>query len=175
MCQHQTVNISNFNSMIKLLIFKIILLLVSCIALDNDYMYYETAFNYLKKLPEIRNDGLKVSDSIVHIDISNFYEELSKDNSEVMLFKLDSLDRKRNTEKYILSDLHKLPSDSSSDYTLFFSEIIENKLLAEIVKDKGLKNASYKQLTAFSKSKIFLFVFDEKKISEVYSKEIQYD
>lgn len=160
----------------KLLIFITVILNSNCTAQNNINVYYKSAYDYLKELPEINKNRLNISDTIVHIDISNFYEELSTgNNKESMLIKLDSMDRNRNIGKYTLPELRNLPSDTTSIYTLFFSEIIDDKLLAEIVENKGLKKTSYERLTTFNKSKVFLFVFDGKKISKVYCKKIQYD
>jgi hypothetical protein len=159
----------------KLLILIIAVFFSGCMAQDNDSKYYKAAYDYLRELPEIQESGMIVSDTTVQIELSTFYEELSTGNAEATLFRLDSLDRTRGLKQSALSEFYNLLSDTTSEYTVFFSEIIDNKLLAEIVKNKGIKNASHERLTTFNKSKVFLFIFNEQKLSKVYSKEIQYE
>ena len=140
--------------------------------------HYSIAFNYIKGLPELESKCLYVSDTIVHLDLTNFWEELSKEteNKEALLFKLDSIDNSRKLDDYYMSSLRNLNEQSDCNYTLFFSEVYENILLAEVLDNKGNLNANHYQLTAFNNSKIFLFKFNEKKeIVKVYSKELQYD
>ena len=161
-------------SLIALLIFN------GCNTSINESMdeYYNTAFNYIKNLSELESKCLSVSDTIVHLDLTNFWEELSEEmeNKEALLFKLDSIDNSRKLNDYFMSSLRNLNAQSDCNYTLFFSEVYENILLAEALDNKGNLSANHYQLTAFNNSKIFLFKFNEKKeIVRVYSKKLQYD
>lgn len=160
----------------KLFILIIVLTFNKCSAQENDNRYYKGAYDYLISLPEIGNNGLKISDTIVHIDLINFYEELSEGNDRAMLYKLDSIDNENNNKNYYLQELNNLPSDTNSKYILFFSKIFKDILLAEIFENQGMKNTPYERLRAFNKSWVFLFKFDKNcKICNVYRKKIEYD
>lgn len=160
----------------NLLIILMVLIFNSCMGQKSINTYYETAYKYLYNLPDLKGNTMYLSDTIVHINLSIFFEELSEGNAKTVFLKLDSLDKARHTKNNFLPKLQNLTSDSTSKYTLFFSEIIDSVLLAEVVENKGLKNGNYEQLTAFNKSLIFLFLFDNKKqINKVYRKEMQYD
>lgn len=161
----------------KFLILIVAITFNCCSPQKDASLYYKTGYDYIASLPVIKDYGLIVSDRIVHIDMSNFYEELGDGgNEKTLLLKLDSLDSKRKNVNSILPELQGLPSDTSSKYTLFFSEIIDNILLAEVIENNGLKNASHERLTAFNKSMVYLIIFDKKnQIKKVFKKEIQYD
>lgn len=139
--------------------------------------YYNIAFNYIKDLPGLESECLYVSDTIIHLDLTNFWEDLSKGakNKRALLFKLDSIDNSRKVDNYSLPSLRNLNTQSDCNYTIFFSEVYKNILLAEVLNNKSNLKASHYQLTAFNKSKIYLLKFNEKKIVKVYSKELQYD
>lgn len=158
----------------KALIIITVVILNSCIEQKN--VYYKSAYSYLVDLPEFKKNGLTVSDTIVHLNLSIFFEELSKGDTKAMFLKLDSLDKSNSFNNYIIPELNSLPSDTSSKYTLFFSKIIDNFLEAEIVQSNGQKGAGHERMTAFNKSRVFLFIFDkQKQISKVFYKEVQYD
>lgn len=160
----------------NLVILLVMLSFNSCFAQKDVDIYYKTAFDYIVSLPEFKGNGLRVSDKLVHIDISNFYEELSEGNLEAMLFKLDSIDNERNMKKHVSPKLQDISSSKSAVHYLFFSEIIDNMLLAEVIENKGLKNPNYERLTSFNNSKVFLLIFNQnKELKKVYFKEIQYD
>ena len=162
----------------KLIIYiSLALFFCNCTTDRNVIKQYRTAYDYLLKLSDIPKDGLKVSDTIVFIELCNFYIELSDGNGMKMLFMLDSLDRERHFENYVFTELRNLPSNQLSRYNLFFSEFIDNLLLAEILESNNTSKTTYKQLVAFNQSMLYLFVFDKnkQKINNVYSKKIQYD
>ena len=146
-------------------------------AMPKNIKPYKIAYDYILKLPNIPEYGLKVSDTIVFIELSNFYQELSGGDHIKTLFMLDSLDKVRYFENYIFPELHNLPANQLSRHILFFSELIDNLLLLEILENNNSSNATYEQLSTFNQSTLYLFVFDKNKrnIRNVYSKNIQYD
>ena len=153
------------------------LIFYSCSVQQKVVKPYKTAYDYILKLPNMPKDGLKISDTIVFMELCVFFQELSDGNDKKMLFLLDSLDRERHFENYVFLELHNLPSNKLSRYNLFFSEFIDNLLLAEILVSNNTTNATYRQLATFNQSVLYLFVFDNKKreIKNVYSKKIEYD
>ena len=106
----------------KKIIFWILIPLIfySCASQRKVIKPYKTAYDYLLKLPNMPKDGLKISDTIVFMELCIFYQELSDGNDKNMLFMLDSLDRERHFENYIFPELHNLPSTQLSRHNLFF-------------------------------------------------------
>lgn len=156
-------------------VFLVVLTLFGSCEINNSDSYYKSAYEYLNSLPEFEENGLNVYDSLVHIELSYFHEELYSVYGETTIISLDSMDGKRINSDYRQPDLPNLFQDSSSVFTVFFSEVIDNMLLTEIIINENLKNKDPDQIRAFNNSKIFLFVFKEHEITDVYFKEIQYD
>jgi hypothetical protein len=157
----------------RLIIYFSIVFIGSCQAQSN-IDYYKTAFEYIVKQ---ENNGISLSDTIIPLALSTFYIEISNgNNSEKVLFGLDSVDNQRNFSRYKYSELNKISSNSGKDLKLYFSEVYKNMLIAELLPCKGGKDSNYDNLTSFNLSKQYLFIFDkDKTIINVYTKKIQYD
>lgn len=149
---------------------------------DTSILYYKAISEYIKELPAVKSSCVSVSDTIVHLELTNFWEELSKDTSksnDVLFMELDSIDNSRFFENYAMPQLQSFNQKASGDsceYTLFFSKVYNNMVMAELINNRGNMSNNHHLLTSFNKSRIFLFRFDlEKKINKVYSKELEYD
>jgi len=161
------------------LLLVISMVLSGCYNAYRNNIYYKSAFNYIKELPDIKTNCLSVSDTLINLELCNFYEEISEIRNlkeKDILFILDSIDNVMSLVKYHYPLLSKFNNSDSCTNTLFFSKLIDNMLLAEVINNRGDLSANHYKLTAFNKSTIFIFIFDsEKRISKVFSKELQYD
>ena len=146
---------------------------------DTSILYYERIYQYIKDLPEIKSSCINVSDTIVHLELTNFWEELSEGKSkskDAIFMKLDSIDNSRMFKNYALPQLKDFERVDSCKNVLFFSKVYKNMVLAELIDNRGELSNNHDVLTSFNKSDLYLFKFDsEKKIEKVYSKQIEYD
>ncbi|PWG77977.1 hypothetical protein [Pararcticibacter amylolyticus] len=137
---------------------------------------YESAYNYIINDSDIKGKSVNIADSVVYIDMSIFFEELSEEcnlSRDSMLRNLDSLDNVR----YFAPVKHKLEIEKtrnvSSNVILYFSKVYDNLLIAELLNGTG----RYAKDRLFQTSTRYLFVFDDKsdQIKRVYKKEVQYN
>lgn len=170
--------------MSRVLLIMLLFTVKSCQSQDIDkkeLVKYQTAYNYVMNLNENEGSGkgICVSDTLVYIDMTTFWEYLISEKQEQKKFviTLDSIDNARRF-KHFQSDLIKknFNSNKTSRYSLFFSKVYDNLLIAELIDNKGNANFGYNRITAFNKSKQFLFKFDgNDKIVSVYTTNMEYN
>ena len=150
-------------------------------SVDQNAIKYQKAYEYIMATDTVEQlkQPIRVSDTLAPIQIAYFVDELKGDDTDEvkLLDSLNRLDFARNHDGIYSSVLAStIDSDTSSTLTLYFSRIYGNRLLAELVDNRGLTQASYKRVTSFNRSLVFLFEFDESNdIAEVYRKEMQYN
>ncbi len=146
-----------------------------------EFLKYQATYNYILNLDEIKSAGrsVYVSDTIVYIDVTTFWENLISENQErnKFVFKLDSIDNVRRFKPFHSDLIRKqIKSNETSGFTLYFSKVYDNCLIVELIANQGNAKFGYNKITAFNKSTQFLFKFDDKnQIISVYSENMEYD
>lgn len=102
-----------------------------------------------------------------------FKEELKELNKQIFdTVVLDTSEVVIKTD----TDLKKLALNDKANFIVFFSEINNNCLFAEILNDTDAHSDNYKDITQFNVSKVVLFVFGkDANIEHTYIKEFNYN
>lgn len=161
-----------------LLLLILIFIISACSAQEvNDLTKYKKAYNFI--LSELGESDVSVSDTVVYIEYSNFWEELKWNypNLEDMnlVNYLDSLDHARYfTGFYPEKVAAGFPNNENAGYVIFFSNSYDEFLMAELFQVEG--EVSYRDYTQFNDSIIYLFVFDRSgRIVQVMKKKMTYN
>jgi hypothetical protein len=139
---------------------------------------YKSAFIYLQKHNKAYQ--LHPADTLVKIEITDFYQELSREwgiKEERTIQILDSIGQVRICSQYGLLALKfgKLNTSHPVKY-VYFSEIFDHMLIAEVLSLTKNAKLSYRQQTQFKESKKYLFIIDKRnKFKKVFEKLIQYN
>jgi len=130
--------------------------------LDTSYMYLVN--NYDKQLD--------VFSTSKEFDIVNFVSKISEDTGENEGELIESLEQKNIEDKSLdnISILKYLPKNinNNSDLKVFFSLQYEDYIIAEVFRKSIDKGNTYKELTTFGSSDVFLFKFKEDKVIKTY-------
>lgn len=167
----------------KLLIF-ITLFVASCSSnkpnISNaDLLKYKQAYNYIINDTVNHKQNLMVSDTIIFMESALFWEDLKTQNEkpETTINRLDSIDNKRKYDNFYSSELSKtFDKNTIAEFSLYFSKVIDDRLIAEVIDNKGLFQASYNRITMFNTGRCYLFIFDARgQLKSVIKKEINYN
>lgn len=154
---------------------------------DNIYKYqlvysYLLKDDYLKEMFYIRDiDNIYVYDSIVYLYKNNFFdllkveEKIQKRDEQKFLSVLDSLDEKNYFQSYYFKYKSLINNYSNrNNLILVFSRPIDNYLIVEVFKNYKLAQNLSDMLT-FNKSILYLFYFNEDKITKVLKTKVIYN
>lgn len=150
---------------------------------DIDIRYCK-ALTFINSSKEIRKDFkiktkdkdyYKVSEQLISAKLyTPFFKEELK-GLDKQMFDTVLIDTGKTVIKTDI-DLRKLSLSNNANLIIFFSEIQENCLFAEIMNDIDTYSDSHKDLTQFNTSKVVLFVFGEDaNIKNTYIKEFNYN
>lgn len=148
-------------------IFAILNCFISCKPAFNEIdNKYNVALKYFKnKVGE--DKPYHVVDSLIYISQTNLFKQDVND-VERNLSELDSLellDAKYGFEKEYYE--FNLTNEVEPKFNLYFSKPIKNKLMVELINNKGNLTHSYSYLTSFNDSKLYVFTFSGDSISNV--------
>jgi hypothetical protein len=171
----------------------IALLLLGCNQKEKFDDKYRKAFEYIYSTDSMKfklTDSLKnfqsfkisVYDSVVPMDISNFFENLAKenkiegkDNMKLLLDSLIAMDKAIWFQPIFVDGLSKLSRDKTTEFILFFSKPSKNILLAELFPFYESRR-TYEDIQRFNRSVLYLFYFGpENQIEKVMATFPQYD
>jgi len=133
---------------------------------------YSHILNHYGKELDVFNTSKK-------FDIVNFIHRITKDPDEDINLLIDSignmkLSDKSNKNFLILKNLPK-NINNNSDLKVFFSIQYEDYVIVEVFKKRADKENTYKELTTFGSSDVFLFKFKEEKVSKTYQITMDYN
>ena len=146
---------------------------------------YKIAFDYIKSSQAKNNYfnkdySIMVSDSVVFMEISSFFDEIkimkNKNEGFDQEQLLDSLlyyDKTNYFKTFSLRGLKNLSTSNKSKLILFFSKPVGNILMAELIYNYN-SFRSYRKITTLNRSIMFLFYFDNNNnIEKVLTTEVQ--
>lgn len=150
--------------------------LVKAQNVDSTLMYYSQALEYLKRessygKPKERYSKLRVSPQVVHFDILGWFlqSEVSKKITDyVPKSKFSDDDYQEAIHLERLTDGLK-----KSKCQLFFSEIRNNMLLTEVIRETN--SSDYRTASMFGEGTVFLFEFTDGKLTNVVSKNVRHN
>jgi hypothetical protein len=110
------------------------------------------------------NLSMVVSDSIVPLEMTSFFVELGRgmisQGKKALLDSLSHLDMSLQSDTTKMPDIGSLRSNTNGRFVLFFSKSFGNALIAELFYNPH-EYHSYKAVTRFNQSLMFLFEFDK--------------
>ena len=174
----------NFNVMRWISIIWLSLVFISCKAQlinETDCDKYLKAYNYILNADTLKkiNKPISISDSIVYLELSTFYDEIQSNASNKLkiLDSLNAVDTQYYFDNFYSNKVTKWNSkNKDSSLVLFFSKPNGDYLAAELFDRIHTKNISYRQAQAFNSSIVFLFQYDNSNnIINVWRKYIAYD
>lgn len=147
---------------------------------DYDLCKYKIAFNHLLcdsiswESSIVQLNNTYVSDSIASINIAFFSKELKKENETdreafIRVSKLDEETIHKPIYSTSLSNIFQNRIDSPT-FIVFFSKVVDQILLCEVLPLNKYKTFSYNQNTYFNESYIFMFIFQDNDIIKKVSK-----
>jgi len=167
------------------MIFLLLLSLLACHKQIDIDEKYKIAFDYIKSSQAKNNYfnkdySIMVSDSVVFMEISSFFDEIkimkNKNEGFDQEQLLDSLlyyDKTNYFKTFSLRGLKNLSTSNKSKLILFFSKPVGNILMAELIYNYN-SFRSYRKITTLNRSIMFLFYFDNNNnIEKVLTTEVQ--
>jgi hypothetical protein len=146
---------------------------------NADLFKYKQVYDYIIKDSISLNKKIMVSDTIVFMERTLFWENLKVqgEKAEITINRIDSIDNARKYDNFYSLQLSKsFKKDTTATLNLYFSKIFKDSLVAEVIDNKGLYKASYNRVTMFNTGYCYLFTFDTNgTIKEVLIKEISYN
>lgn len=146
---------------------------------NADLFKYKQAYDCISKDSINLNKKIMVSDTVVFVERVLFWENLKVqgEKAEITINRIDSIDNARKFKNfYSLLLSRSFKKDKTATLNLYFSKIFKDSLVAEVIDNKGLCNATYSRITMFNSGYCYLFVFDKKGyIKIVLRKEISYN
>jgi len=138
---------------------------------------YCKAFKYIKG--QYQNKHIIVIDTLAHLDLSGFYQEISlkwgKTTDETIRI-LDSLDHSQIEFKKKYRGVSHLEIKGTEPTKLvYFSEFYDNMLMVEVMNRKKNGSLNHNKQSTFNQSKQYLFLFNKKRIKKVFVKDVQYN
>jgi hypothetical protein len=153
-------------------------------------LFYSNLFGqnntgYLTALKYIADDNhgkrILVSDTIIHLDFSNFWDRIDSLHAgkrEALVRSLDSLDHARENQQFVLKEFKGVKFDGNGPtYVMFFSDFYEGMVIGEIMPQKNKKHPfMHNAQASFNEATQYLFIFDKKyKLKQVFKGRIAYD
>lgn len=138
---------------------------------------YFKAFSYIQK--HNREAHLVVSDTIIHLDFSNFNEQIAKlrnQSARKTVAILDSIDQARENKKFAMKELADLRVHKNGPVQIvYFSDLYDNMLIGEVLEQKS-GSRSHSSQASFTQVKEYLFIFDKKFVlKKIFTAQIAYD
>lgn len=182
--------------LIILLFFTLVVTGIGCSQTSdsNQSRLFKEAFDYIKSSSKAQKflegqteaeiDCIVVSDQVVFLEITSFFEQFADNEEQIdnntgsqLLDSLEAIDKKRKFETYSDKKLKELTNCKESNAILFFSRPFDQQLMAELFYNRQRDNSpSYSNVSRFNESLMFLISFNESgSIEEVKTTNVIYE
>jgi len=153
----------------------------------DDLALYKAAYTWIASSESARyymrtcdsTMSIVVSDSMVPLELTSFFDQLAigirVEGKKALLDSLQLLDKTSWFDVTWMPALRSITNGKDGPFTLFFSRLRGNILLAELFHDPS-RRGSYRELARLSRSILFLLEFDElKRINKTLTTSPQYE